>query len=324
METILNNSSLFGDEAYHFIRELPRNTFLTYFFLIFSFLGKELFLMFLIPGIYWFKEKYLISRAALLLFISTYFTLYLKSFYQSPRPQIQFTDLIEVGPFLSSLLPHFTENTMGFPSGHAVAAVVFYFFLFLKLKNKINKLICFLCFLFIPLSRLYLGLHFPGDIIGGLLLGFITLGCFYIFPSFEEIHKAISRYFWFWALSLILITLFLSIFLFPDENIYSRKNIASLLGLNCSYVIFLFKTSDNRDFNPSTGWVKLFIKIAIGIFLYLILQSGIKYLFIKLNPSGNIMSLYYIRYFFLGMVLVYIFPKFCIRFGLNGQPASSR
>jgi len=61
----------------------------------------------------------------------------------------------------------------GFPSSHAVnnfAGVVFFILLFPK-KRK-------LLWLFVPativsLTRIYLGLHYPSDILGGMMIGFV-------------------------------------------------------------------------------------------------------------------------------------------------------
>ena len=71
--------------------------------------------------------------------------------------------------------------TLSYPSGHAMSAMAFYgFLIYVCYKMKINIWIkSFLMFLFIFLilaigiSRIYLGVHFPSDIAGGFIAGFI-------------------------------------------------------------------------------------------------------------------------------------------------------
>ncbi len=75
-----------------------------------------------------------------------------------------------------------TESNFSFPSGHSMMATVFYGFLaYLLYKSKINKnvkaiilIMAFILILLIGISRIYLGVHYTSDVIGGFLWG-ITL-----------------------------------------------------------------------------------------------------------------------------------------------------
>lgn len=75
-----------------------------------------------------------------------------------------------------------------YPSGHATASFVFYVGLYLFLIHKAKKgieltylLPLFVIPLIIGLSRLFLALHYPTDIIGGFLLGAFVLISYYLF-----------------------------------------------------------------------------------------------------------------------------------------------
>jgi undecaprenyl-diphosphatase len=68
-------------------------------------------------------------------------------------------------PNLSSLIPVYTNS---FPSSHATVV-----FAILPLLNKKFKKFWIVFSILVVLSRLYVGVHYPSDLLGGVLLGLI-------------------------------------------------------------------------------------------------------------------------------------------------------
>ena len=87
-----------------------------------------------------------------------------------------------------------TETHYSFPSGHAMGSLLFYGTLIVLLPRFIpQQQICRVCqgllglfILMIGLSRLYLGVHYPSDILGGFLLGGAWLLGTY--PTFAQLR----------------------------------------------------------------------------------------------------------------------------------------
>jgi len=72
-------------------------------------------------------------------------------------------------------------NSYSFPSGHTLTSIVFYitlcYLLTINIKGFKRTIILFLIvslILLIALSRVYLGVHFFSDVVGGLILGLIS------------------------------------------------------------------------------------------------------------------------------------------------------
>jgi undecaprenyl-diphosphatase len=79
------------------------------------------------------------------------------------------------------LIPAIVETGFSFPSGHAVASMAFYGFLAFLISRrypeyrKIVLTFAAIIILTIGASRLYLGVHFPSDVLGGYALGALWL-----------------------------------------------------------------------------------------------------------------------------------------------------
>ncbi len=71
------------------------------------------------------------------------------------------------------LVNNYCGGKYGFVSSHAANTFALATFLSFLFKNKVIILLIFLWALIVSYSRIYLGVHFPGDIICGAMLGFI-------------------------------------------------------------------------------------------------------------------------------------------------------
>jgi len=95
------------------------------------------------------------------------------------------------------VLPLVSQNSFSFPSGHAMSSLVFYglliYLLLRRIKNKpasccLTGLLCVLIF-FIGLSRVYLGVHYPTDVLAGWSMGLCLLILFeYAADGFSRKH----------------------------------------------------------------------------------------------------------------------------------------
>ncbi|MGG5317508.1 phosphatase PAP2 family protein [Enterococcus sp. AZ072] len=131
-------------------------------------------------GLFWFSQERItaIWLGANLVIISGVVNQLLKLFFQRARPTI---------------LPHMvTEHSYSFPSGHSVTSMILYgtliFTTGLFIKNKFwqyaLQILLGLLILGIGVSRIYLGVHFPTDVLGGFLLGISWL--LFTYPYYRQ------------------------------------------------------------------------------------------------------------------------------------------
>jgi len=134
-----------------------------------SALGYEPFYVVFLPLLYWLGEKRLASRVFLLVLLSMYVNGWAKLLLAQPRPAAARVAVLD------------TPRSGGLPSGHAQNAVACWGLIAVLRRRRALRVGLAALVLAIGLSRLYLGVHFPHDLVAGwaiggaLLAGFVGL-----------------------------------------------------------------------------------------------------------------------------------------------------
>lgn len=151
--------------------ELIRNPIFTYLALFLAFLGSWRFLVpfNLLFAVFYRKDK----RYALMIPLGTlscWVTNHLiKEIIRRPRPPLTALAL---------------EQSFSFPSGHAMVSCCFVYLIYFFLQARFKKAPSFLLILYLALmllSRVYLGVHYPSDVLIGAALGLGFAQCLHFF-----------------------------------------------------------------------------------------------------------------------------------------------
>jgi membrane-associated phospholipid phosphatase len=126
-------------------------------------LGYEEFYFVLLPLVYWCLNRRIGAGLGYVAMLSAWLNSVVKYLFKIPRPN---------DPRIRIPLP---ETSPSFLSGHAQNAVVNWGYLAIRFRNPIFTVIAVIVILGIGLSRIFLGVHFPQDVIGGWLLGLVLL-----------------------------------------------------------------------------------------------------------------------------------------------------
>lgn len=131
----------------------------------FTFLGSEEFFLLVLPVLYWSVDSRLGLRVGVILLLSGAFNDAFKLAMHGPRPY-----------WVSTAVKAFSaETSFGIPSGHAQIAAGVWGMLAAHLRRGWVWAIAIFIILMIGISRLYLGVHFPHDVLFGWLAGMLLL-----------------------------------------------------------------------------------------------------------------------------------------------------
>lgn len=134
----------------------------------FSFLGTEEFFFLVLPLIYWSIDSALGLRVAFILVTSNTFNYMGKLLFAGPRPYW-------VSSHVRAL---WTDTSFGIPSGHAQDAMSVWGIIAAYRKQIWVWVVAGFLIFFIGFSRLYLGAHFPHDVLLGWVIGAVFVWAF--------------------------------------------------------------------------------------------------------------------------------------------------
>lgn len=297
----------------------------------FSFLGTEDFFMLVLPVLYWCVDSMLGIRVTLICLLSANINAAFKLTFHGPRPYWY-------SPQVRGLA---TETSFGVPSGHAQGAVVFWGLLAAHLRKWWGWLVAVLFILLIGLSRLYLGVHFPHDVLPGWLIGGVILWLALRFwdpvialakklNAGRQVLCAILA-----SLMLILLPAIPFIWLkatnwqpaqdwamFATQAI-SLSDVTTIAGLFLGLLVGLIWLAGQAGFQTKGLWWKLILRYLLGLAGVFIIRYGLKYIF----PSGENALAYffgYLRYTVIGFWVTGGAPRIFIRVKLAEKQNEAR
>lgn len=239
------------------------------FFKGITLLGNQEFFLIFLPLVYWCIHRPTGVRLSVIFLFSAYVNFAVKVMGGLPRP-------FEYDTRVRAIV-HATGN--GFPSGHTQGAVVLWGFLAVAFRRPWLWVMAAVLMVLVPLSRLYLGVHFPLDLLGGYLIGGAILGlCLWVEPKVVSWLDSTSfqrrlGFSFFFPLMLVLG------FYSGDKGVVTAG--ASLAGMSSGFVLERQWVRFSAQ-GPLGQRVLRFLLGAVGLaFFYL----GLKLLFAGLEPA---------------------------------------
>ncbi|HEY9247366.1 MAG TPA: phosphatase PAP2 family protein [Candidatus Methanoperedens sp.] len=150
---------LFSENINIYLQNLG-NPSIDIFFKVITNAGSEQAYIFLASLIFWCCNKNIGIRTMYIILFSAMAAILAKNIFGLPRPPVY--------------LHKVQESDFGFPSGHALVSSGFWGYLGGKTKNRFVAFGGAAAIFLISVSRIYLGVHYAGDVIGGIFVGLLA------------------------------------------------------------------------------------------------------------------------------------------------------
>ena len=251
-------------------------------FKVLTFMGDEMFFLLFMPLIYWCVNRHTGARMIILFLFSAYINAFVKVIAKQPRPF-----------HYDSRVQKIVEADFGgFPSGHTQGAVVVWGYLASVYKKTWLWILAVILMILIPMSRVYLGVHFPTDLLGGYIIGALLLVIYIKYaPHIEDwiIKKGVG-----FQLGCAIIIPIIFIIILPGQDKLGVTAAATLMGMSAGFVL----ERKFVGFESSGAWWKRIVRYVVGIAVLIGLRIVLSLAFKDLDPEPVFRT---IRYGILGL-----------------------
>ena len=243
-----------------------------------SWLGHTYFYLLFFPFIYWTLSRRLGILAAYGLLTANYAGDFIKWVLKLPRPPS------------SAIVSLWHETSPGFVSTHAAVSMGMWGTLAIEVRRRWLSILAGFMIFFIGLSRLYLGVHYPADVVGGWLVGLLTI--WVVFNLSSRLAPQIAQWSASRQIAMALCLAFVMLLVFPG-NYYGQRpaeagvlNTAVLLGFNLG----LIWDQHQLNYRPHGAWRYRLIRYGLGLLLLLLVYFGLSALFSPDRKSTRLNS----------------------------------
>ena len=253
-----------------------KNEFFDAFFVGVTKLGEEFWVSVIFAIVYFAVDKQLGKKLGYALFSSICFNTAAKDIVREPRPISA-----------SWNRPLYTETATGysFPSGHSQVAATAYPVLAIRLKKVWGWIVCGLIVFLVGVSRLYLGVHWPIDVLCGWAFGLaFAFGISYVYDAFGH---------WTGLLALVFVP---GLFFLDAEDVFKS------VGMFAGFAICMPLEDRYIKFTMEIPLWKKLVRLFAGL-AYIIAW---KLLFDRIFPTGNFADL--VQYFLLSVLGFFVYP----------------
>lgn len=235
-----------------------RTGFLNGLFQAITILGEETLMILLVVTLWFAVNKRLAHKLLFITVSSLCVNGVVKCFAKVPRPFTKGVSCVRAD----------TATGYSFPSGHTQGFATWGTVILIKYKKVWLSIITGLLILLVGFSRLYLGAHYPSDVIVGLVLG-VAIGFLGNF-LFEKVRDTKKLY----LVTTIAFVPFIVYFLIEANPLFA--DLYKTFGMLGGLTVVAFLDEKCKPLSYDVPWWKKLLRIVIGVALAYALKEGIK------------------------------------------------
>ena len=255
------------------------NPFLDGLFQFITMFGEEAILIPLIAVIYWAFNKKMGEYIAYASLTSVLVNGAIKDIFKAKRP---------IGePGIRSLRIE-TATGYSFPSGHTQGTASFWGAIAIYLKKNYMYGISALIIVLVAISRLYLGVHYPKDVLFGAIFGILT--SFITYKLFNKVNNKTALYF-------ITFIIFIPALLYAHSADFI-KGMGTFLG----FALGIYVEKKYVNFSVEGKSINKILRVVIGLAILILLKVGLKAVF------PNKLVFHFLRYFIIVFFGIGLYP----------------
>jgi undecaprenyl-diphosphatase len=192
-----------------------------------------------------------------------------------------------------------------FPSGHTQNSVGMLGSLGVCTKRTWIKALCIAGVILVPLSRMYLGVHTPQDVLVSMAIAFVLIVSFDLLLRLNEKHPCVI-YITMGCMLALTVSFLIYLYVYPfPADVFAEENVANYNSalknaytmLGCILGMLVFRIVDDKvtHYDTSAVWWAQLLKFALGVGIVMLVKEGAKPL---LNAIfGGHMAAHAVRYF---------------------------
>ncbi len=275
------------------------------FFRIITFLGEQYVLIIVIAILYFLFDKKKAQEVVFAVMTTLCLNNAIKGLIKYERPFVYSQDYEPADIALSEATGY------SFPSGHSQNATTLYTSLALTFKKKSLIIIAISLIILIGFSRIYLGVHYPKDVLFGIIFG---LACsFFSYFVHKKIKDNFKQQILIYSIALLVFVPFL--FILWSNNYQELELVRDFyisFFFSLGYICAIILEHKYVDFQTSKNLKTNLLRLLGAIGSILIIYVGLKVLFgLKIFPQeGNVFKIVFdcIRYFLVSFVGLGLYP----------------
>lgn len=292
-----------GIDILHWFQSL-RTPVLDQVMMLITNLHSETVYILLLPLIFWLVDKKAARHMAAIFALGLWANGVLKDLFHTERP---FLSHPELNPPAGAVE---TATGGAFPSGHSMNPLMFWGLAAWYLRRPWFSWLAGVAIFLIGISRLYLGVHWPLDILGGWVFGGIGLWLFIKTARFWRAEGQALGQQLAVAILLPLVALGITLLAAPGDLHTVLTMVGAYMGMAVGFAL----EEQFVRFNPRAGsLISQVLKVLVGFALIMGLRVGIKALLGESDPVT------FVRYFLMGLSATYLLPLIWTRFVTKGR-----